>query len=257
MTTDAVPGETDPLWAPEPPARRDRRPLHRAAIVDAAVALADAEGLEAVSMPRLARTVGAAPMSLYRHVPHKEALLALMVDAAVGPPPDLAAGSVRGGIQRWARGNRAVFAAHPWTLPLVTGPLRMGPSECAWAEVFLALLDAAAGVPAERAIGLLHVVNAYVRGASTPIADRAPTAAAVRAAGRAGELPHLVGLLPPDDEARDAAAPDDALFELGLAAVVDGCLRQAGVDGDAAGEVEPIATPDAPSDVGRTSESRG
>jgi AcrR family transcriptional regulator len=230
MTTDAAPGETDPLWAPPPAARRERRPLSRDAIVSAAVALADAEGIDAVSMPRLARTLGAAPMSLYRHVPHKEALLALMVDAAVGPPPDLAAATVRDGMQRWARANRAVFAAHPWTLPLVTGPLRMGPSECAWAEAFLALLDEAAGVPAQQAIALLHVVNAYVRGASTPIADRAPTAAEVRGAGRAADLPRLLALLPPDADARGAEGSDDALFELGLAAVVDGCVRQAGID---------------------------
>jgi AcrR family transcriptional regulator len=225
-----APGETDPLWSPPPAARRERRPLSRAAIVGAAVDLADAEGIDAVSMPRLARTVGAAPMSLYRHVPHKEALLALMVDAAVGPPPDLAGATVREGMLRWARANRGVFATHPWTLPLVTGPQRMGPSECAWAEVFLALLDEAAGVPAERAIGLLHAVNAYVRGASAPIGDRAPTAAAVRGAGRADELPHLIALLPADDADRRVEEPGDGLFELGLTAVVDGCLRQAGIE---------------------------
>jgi AcrR family transcriptional regulator len=224
VSTDAVADEADPLWVPGPPARRA---LSREAIVGAAVTLADAEGVAAVSMPRLARTLGAAPMSLYRHVPHKDALLALMVDAAVGPPPDLGTGSardVRDGMLRWARANRAVFAAHPWTLPLVTGPVRMGPSECAWAEAFLALLDEAAGVPPEQAIGLLHVVNAYVRGASAPIVDRAPTAAAVRASGRADALPHLIGLLPPDDEARSTAEPGEELFEQGLAAVVDGCL---------------------------------
>jgi AcrR family transcriptional regulator len=228
-TDPTVPEESDPLWAPESPPRRDRRPLSRPAIVSAAIALADAEGLDAVSMPRLARTLGAAPMSLYRHVPHKEALLALMVDAAVGPAPELAGCPVRDGVQRWARANRAVFAAHPWTLPLVTGPVRMGPAECAWAEAFLALLDAAAGVAPAAGIELLHVVNAYVRGASTPVRDRAPSAAAVRAAGRADELPHLVGLLPPDEASRAGDAPDEALFERGLAAVVDGCLRQAGI----------------------------
>ncbi len=228
VTTDVVPGESDPLWAPAPPTRRERRPLSRDAIVAAAVALADAEGIEAVSMPRLARTVGAAPMSLYRHVPHKEALLALMVDAAVGPPPDLAAASAAEGMARWARANRAVFAAHPWTLSLVTGPVRMGPSECAWAEAFLALLDDAVGVRAREAMGLLNVVNAYVRGASAPVGDRAPTAAAVRASGRAGELPHLLDLLPPDERSRAGGASDDGLFEVGLAAVVDGCVRALG-----------------------------
>ena len=60
--------------------------LSRARIVAAAVTIADVDGLDAVSMPRLARMLGSAPMSLYRHVPHKDALVDLMLDAAVGPP---------------------------------------------------------------------------------------------------------------------------------------------------------------------------
>lgn len=222
---DPAPGEGDPLWAPPRPTGRERRAaLSREAIVGAAVALADAEGLDAVSMPRLARALGAAPMSLYRHVPHKEALLALMVDAAIGPPPDLPPTTARAGMTHWARANRGVFTRHPWTLPLVTGAQRMGPAECAWAEAFLAMLDETAGMPAQQAVGLLHVVNAYVRGASTPIGDRAPSAADVRGAGRADEFPHLIGLLPADDDARGGQDGGDALFEVGLTAVVEGCL---------------------------------
>src|ERR1700719_4606163 len=63
----------------------DPRPaLSLARIVDAAVQVADAEGLDAVSMGRVAAELGAAPMSLYRHVSAKEELLELMVDAAWG-----------------------------------------------------------------------------------------------------------------------------------------------------------------------------
>src|SRR5215472_7517901 len=56
-------------------------------IVAAAVHVADTEGLAAVSMSRVATELGAAPMSLYRYVAAKDELLALMVDAAYGPPP--------------------------------------------------------------------------------------------------------------------------------------------------------------------------
>ena len=56
-------------------------------IVAAAIRLADAEGLAAVSMSRVATALGTAPMSLYRYVAAKDELLALMVDAAYGPPP--------------------------------------------------------------------------------------------------------------------------------------------------------------------------
>ncbi|GAA4862630.1 TetR/AcrR family transcriptional regulator [Actinomycetospora straminea] len=209
---DAVP---DPLWAPPVPSTA-RRPLTRAAIVDAAVALADAEGLEAVSMPRLARTLGAAPMSLYRHVPHKDALVDLMLDAAIGPAPEGAAtGTWRDRLAAWARANRAVFVDHPWTLPLVSGARRMGPAECAWAEAALrAGVDA--GLSVTEALGVLHVVNSYVRGASAPLGDRAPRPVDLRR--RAEDFPLLVGLLetPPEE------APAEDPFETGLARVLDG-----------------------------------
>ncbi|MDL5155863.1 TetR/AcrR family transcriptional regulator [Actinomycetospora termitidis] len=212
--------EVDTLWTPPTVGRRGRPALTRGAIVEAAVGVADAGGLDAVSMPRLARTVGAAPMSLYRHVPHKEALLALMVDHAIGPAPDLAGTGRREGFARWARANRQVFRAHPWTLPLVTGTLRMGPAECGWAEVFLAH-GTGHGLEPGEALVVLMTVNAFVRGASTPIGDRVPSADAIEAAGRGDDYPHLLGLLR-GDGADEATDPDDAMFEAGLEIVLGG-----------------------------------
>ncbi|MEJ2886902.1 TetR/AcrR family transcriptional regulator [Actinomycetospora aeridis] len=206
---------SDPRWAPAAPPTA-RRPLTRAAIVEAAVALADAEGIEAVSMPRLARTLGAAPMSLYRHVPHKDALVDLMLDAAIGDPPRTD-GSWRATLEAWARANRAVFLDHPWTLPLVSGTRRMGPAECAWAEAALrAGVDAGLSVP--DALAVLHAVNSYVRGASAPLGDRAPRAEDLHGSGRAAEFPLLLRLLEPAPE--DVPAEDP--FENGLTRVLDG-----------------------------------
>ncbi|MEJ2860172.1 TetR/AcrR family transcriptional regulator [Actinomycetospora flava] len=205
----------DPRWAPAAPPT-SRRPLTRAAIVDAAVALADAEGIEAVSMPRLARTLGAAPMSLYRHVPHKDALVDLMLDAAIGDPPP-SDGPWRDALAAWARANRTVFVEHSWTLPLVSGSRRMGPAECAWAEAALqAGVDA--GLPVPDALAVLHAVNSYVRGASAPLGDRAPRAEDLHGSGRAGEFPLLLGLL----EAAPEDAPPEDPFEDGLTRVLDG-----------------------------------
>ncbi|MEJ2869078.1 TetR/AcrR family transcriptional regulator [Actinomycetospora sp. OC33-EN08] len=211
--------EVDTLWAPPAAARRGRPALTRDGIVEAAVDVADADGIDAVSMPRLARTLGAAPMSLYRHVPHKDALLALMVDTAIGPPPDLAGADRREGFARWARANRTVFRAHPWTLPLVTGSLRMGPAECGWGEAFLAHA-AAHGLGPRDSMVVLTAVNAYVRGASTPIGDRAPSATDIEASGRADDYPHLLDQL----RGGNGAGPgDDVMFEAGLEVVLRGC----------------------------------
>jgi AcrR family transcriptional regulator len=204
----------DPRWAPAPPPA-GRTSLSRSVIVETAIRLADAEGIEAVSMPRLARELGAAPMSLYRHVPHKDALVDLMLDGAIGEPPTLADFSVRTGLETWAHANLAVFSAHPWTLPLVSGPRRMGPAECAWAEEVLRLL-VDAGDPLDTALRVLHLVNSYVRGAATPVGDRAPAVADIERSGRT--LPLLTELL-----TRPRTSPEDA-FGFGLARILDGVV---------------------------------
>src|SRR3954468_18584982 len=100
------------------PARRQHAPdgaLGAAAIVAAAIAVADAEGLAALSMRRVAAELGAAPMSLYRHVRDKDQLLLSMIDAAIAEvalpePPD----DWRAGLEIAARALWAGFRRHPW-----------------------------------------------------------------------------------------------------------------------------------------------
>src|SRR5579859_8267137 len=86
--TSGLPAEVAAAWGVrERPHKGPKPALTLARIVDAAVGLADAEGLDAVSMARVATALGAAPMSLYRHVSAKEELRRLMVDAAWGDSP--------------------------------------------------------------------------------------------------------------------------------------------------------------------------
>ena len=214
---------SDLLWSE--PAATPRRPLSRARIVAAALAVADAEGLDAVSMPRLARELGTAPMSLYRHVAHKDALVDLMLDAAIGPPPVLPDGPWRDRLAAWARANLAVFRQHPWTLPLVTGPRPMGPQECAWGEGALRVI-ADSGIAPDDVGPVLMLVNGYVRGAAVPAADRAPDPAVIERSGRAAELPLIMALLTAPPPGPGAA---DAEFEFGLARVLDGVEAHVGL----------------------------
>lgn len=174
---------------------------------------------------RLARELGAAPMSLYRNVASKDVLVDLVLDAAIGDPPDLSGLSPRG-LETWARANRAVFRRHPWALPLVSSPRRMGPSECAWGEAVLGLL-VGVGCPLPEAADVLLTVNSYVRGASIPAVDRMPSADDVARSGRAGELPHLMRLLPDAGSPQAPPAEDLALamFEGGLRLVLDGVVQ--------------------------------
>lgn len=182
----------DPRWAPPPAPARPA--LDRATIVATALAVADDDGLAAVSMPRLARELGSAPMSLYRHVPGKDALVELVLDAALGAPPDLRGCAVRLGCEIWATALRDVLAEHTWAVPLLAGDRTAGPAECAWSEALLALV-VTAGHPLHVAVEVLHLVHGYVRGAAALAGDRLPTAADLELSGRAGELPVLARLL--------------------------------------------------------------
>src|SRR6478752_3288109 len=84
--SDPLPRALEILWE-ESGATTRSRGLNRERIVEAAVALADADGLGALSMARLAERLGCGTMSLYRHVANKDELVMFMLSTAPGPPP--------------------------------------------------------------------------------------------------------------------------------------------------------------------------
>jgi AcrR family transcriptional regulator len=73
----------DLLWGLNDPGPTRRTAIDRAQVVSAAIEVADRDGLSAVTMRSVAKALGTAPMSLYRHVPDKGALVSMMVDAAI------------------------------------------------------------------------------------------------------------------------------------------------------------------------------
>ncbi|MGW8355146.1 TetR/AcrR family transcriptional regulator C-terminal domain-containing protein [Streptomyces wedmorensis] len=97
------------------PADPDAAPLSRERLVAASLELADAEGLNALTMRRVATALGVSTMTLYRHVPGKAELVRLMTDAACGEVP---LGPVpadwRTGLEQGARWLRAVYRRHRW-----------------------------------------------------------------------------------------------------------------------------------------------
>ena len=102
----------------EAPARGPRRELSHEAIVEAAIGLADAGGLAAVTMSKVAEAVGFTTMSLYRYVSSKTELIVLMQDA-VAREPDVVPVDERDwrqGLRDFAAAQRAVYADHPWVL---------------------------------------------------------------------------------------------------------------------------------------------
>lgn len=111
-------------WRDEERARRQgRRPLNVEAIAAAAVAIADAQGVEEVSMRKVAAVLGVGTMSLYHYVRTKEDLLSAMDDVVMGevlvPPKELKAGW-RSAMSAIARATRAAYRRHPWALTIQT-----------------------------------------------------------------------------------------------------------------------------------------
>jgi AcrR family transcriptional regulator len=165
----------------ERPHKGPKPALSLARIVSAAVQVADAEGLDAVSMGRVAAELGAAPMSLYRHVAGKDELRTLMVDAAWGSPPDAAEPGEgwRAGLARWAWALRARGKRHPWVVRIPLNSLPILPNEVGWFELALACMRDT-GLTEARKASVIMLLAGYVRNLATTEAD---IAAAIQASG--------------------------------------------------------------------------
>jgi AcrR family transcriptional regulator len=113
------------------------------AVVTAATSLADAEGLDAVSMRRLAKALDAAAMTLYTYVPGKAELLDLMLDAAYAgmARTDTTGQPWRHRLTVIAEENNALFDSHPWTVAISTIRPPLGPGAIAKYEHELSALD--------------------------------------------------------------------------------------------------------------------
>ena len=168
-----VSGNVAAAWGVrERPHRGPRPGLSLRRIVDAAVQVADVEGLGAVSMGRVAAQLGTAPMSLYRHVSSKEDLLTLMVDAAWGEAPERPTPGEgwRVGLSRWAWALRGRARRHPWVVRIPLNGLPIMPNEVAWFENALACL-AGTGLSEARKASVVLLLAGYVRNLATTEAD--------------------------------------------------------------------------------------
>ncbi|QQQ79738.1 TetR/AcrR family transcriptional regulator C-terminal domain-containing protein [Saccharothrix sp. 6-C] len=155
------------------PARKD---LGVDRIVTAAVTLADTEGLAALSMRRVADTLGVGTMSLYTHVPGKAELLDAMVDAvhAETPRPEDVPGGWRGRLTRIARDNRDLLLRHPWLLQVPAGRAVLGPHVIAKYDYELRAVDGI-GLTDLEMDSVLTLVLAHVRSAARVTVDAART----------------------------------------------------------------------------------
>lgn len=108
----------------EAPQRGPNRGLSHERIVAAAIQIADAEGLAAVTMQAVAKSLGFTTMSLYRYVSSKDELLRLMQDSALAVPEKLKLpADWRDALRAWAGTVREAYRAHPWVVSIPRGPI--------------------------------------------------------------------------------------------------------------------------------------
>lgn len=143
------------------PQRGPKREMSVEKIVDAAVELADAEGLGAVSMAAVASRLGFTPMSLYRYVTAKDDLLLLMQEEATGLPPEshLEVEGWRSRLLALYEAQIVLYLRHPWmlSLPITGSPIT--PHSSAWLDAGLAALEDTPLAAEERMAAALAVTG--------------------------------------------------------------------------------------------------
>src|SRR5690242_14217852 len=153
------------MSSPETPRRadspaEDRAPLSRERILDAAVALADGEGIGALSMRRLGQALGVEAMSLYHHVTGKDALLDAMTERVLSgvevPPPG---GDWRVGVRTIARSTHEALMRHPWAAAQMLA--RTIPARFRYMEALLGNLRSG-GLSAAQTDHAYHALDSYI-----------------------------------------------------------------------------------------------
>jgi AcrR family transcriptional regulator len=163
------------LWgAHKPPTRGPRPGLSVQRIVQTAIELADAEGLPALSMRRVAERLSVGAMSLYTYIPGKPELLDLMLDSVQGEiatQPDPGA-AWRNKLEVRAREEWEMYRRHPWVLQVSGARAVLGPNETTLFEHSLHGLEGI-GLSGAEMISVLTLVSGYVRGAAQGVLDAA------------------------------------------------------------------------------------
>jgi AcrR family transcriptional regulator len=182
-----LPPGLDLLWGRRERGKRGPRPgLSAEAIVEAAVRIADAEGLEAISMARVAAALKFTTMSLYRYVASKDELLQLMFNAsALGAESLVIEGDDwRSRLRAWAIIQREMLDRHPWItqLPMAAPPL--SPNSLHFVERALEVLDGT-GLAESQKIRAIGLISSYTLSEARMANDAARAAAALAKAAQA------------------------------------------------------------------------
>lgn len=212
-----------------------RKPLSRERILKAALALADKQGIEALSMRNLAAELSVEAMSLYKHVANKDAVLDGLVEIILREMEIPPVGTPwREAMQRRAWSVRHTIQRHPWASVLIESRTAPGEARLRYADTVLSILNNAGFSPEVqyRAFGML---DSYVYGFAlqevnwpTKESDRNRVVVGLKEFLKDGRYPNLMAVLQhaPWLKPAPGANPYDAEFEFGLELILDALERQ-------------------------------
>ncbi|AVP69324.1 TetR family transcriptional regulator [Rhodococcus hoagii] len=228
----ALPRFVELAWGLDESGRRGpKRGLSLDEILDAAIELADEEGVAALSMARVAKRLGFTTMSLYRYVESKDELLELIADRVIGAPPDIPANvSWRAGLETWARAEYDALMRHRWWLRLPIDGAPLGPNNIAWLEAALRCL-ASTRLPEALKVQVALNVSVHVIGRARFTADLVVNAESDNYAAILPRLidptrfPALTAALDGAAFAADDVDWEDSDFRFALGLLLDGVER--------------------------------
>jgi len=209
---------------------RARAPLSRERVLRAAVAVADAGGISALTIRSLALELGVKPMSVYHHVAHKDEILDGIVDIVFS---EIELPSIEGGwlaqIRKRADSARQVLARHPWAIGLLETRTSPGPATLRHHDANIGVLRGA-GFSVEMTAHAYALIDSYVYGfamqeAALPFEHEtvAEVAAPMMELFTTGEYPHLVELT--TEFVLQPGYDFGNEFEFGLDLILDGLSR--------------------------------
>ena len=183
-----------PMVPTPPPRRRGPRPRYgREDVARAAVAIADAEGLEAVTFRAVAARLGTGVMSLYNYIPDKQALvfdMAELIAAELALPAPT--GDWRADMHVVAGRQRDLALRHPWMIEAASHLQPLGPATLGFLEFALGALEPT-GLPARDRLETIALINGFVLNiVRAELASRAAAADPQHPAGQYAALPDLL-----------------------------------------------------------------
>lgn len=131
-------------------------------IVQAAIQIADHEGLNAVTIRSIAKHTGFSTMAIYRHIESRDELMLLLFEAALGQAPNFTEASWQDNARAWATKLLQRYAKHPWVLDLPTVGVPTMPNHISWVEQILRIL-APTGLSLQARLDVALLIDGHVR----------------------------------------------------------------------------------------------